>query len=116
MRTYGRSYREDGTYVWVTVTTDANGYNDDVYLTTLAQVLQLSPGESPFFSNYGVPSKQAVQQQVPPDYYMALTQAQFAAFFANLQIQRVPSAASEVAYSVRAVTNQGAIIQDVIYT
>ena len=36
MRTYGRNYNPDGTYTWVEVSTDANGYNDDVYLTTLA--------------------------------------------------------------------------------
>lgn len=44
MRTYGRD--KDGK--WVTVTTDENGFNDSVYLTTLVQNLKLSPQESPF--------------------------------------------------------------------
>ena len=42
MRTYGRVTNEDGTKTWVEVDTDANGYNDAVYVTTLAQCLQLS--------------------------------------------------------------------------
>lgn len=52
MRTYGRD--KDGK--WVTVTTDENGFNDSVYLTTLVQNLKLSPQESPFFANHGIPA------------------------------------------------------------
>jgi hypothetical protein len=44
----------------VEVTTDANGYNDAVYLTTLSQVLKLNLGESPFYANYGIPQYQSV--------------------------------------------------------
>ena len=45
MRCYGRTYNVDGTYTWSEITTDANGYNDAVYVTALAQVLQLQLGE-----------------------------------------------------------------------
>ncbi len=55
MRTYGRQYNADGTYTWVEVSTDANGFDDAVWLTTMAQVLQLHLGESPFFANFGIP-------------------------------------------------------------
>ena len=55
MRTYGRVYAEDGSYTWVEVSTDANGFDDMVMLTTLAQVLKLNLGESPFYANFGIP-------------------------------------------------------------
>ena len=44
MRTYG----QDESGKWVTIATDANGFNDAVYLTTLVQNLKLAPQESPF--------------------------------------------------------------------
>jgi hypothetical protein len=114
MRTYGRNYNPDGTYTWAEVSTDASGYSDAVYLTTLCQVLQGSPGESPFYANYGIPGLQSAQQQVPPDYYVALTQSQFAPYFANLQIQKIAAVDSRgvpyPAYKVTATTHQGATI------
>lgn len=118
MRTFGKVYAEDGTYVWQVVTTDANGYNDAVYLTTLAQVLQGSPGESPFYSQYGIPGLSSAQNAIPPDFYMARTQAQFAPYFANLQISKIQSVdasgAPLPAYQATAITHQGATIGTVI--
>jgi hypothetical protein len=110
MRTYGRVAQSDGTKTWVEVTTDANGFNDEVYLTTLAQVLQLNPGESPFYANYGIPSQQSVVTQVFPDYFVALTQQQFANYFAALTLTKKNTPNPRYVYSV--VTNYGAIIND----
>ena len=91
---------------WVEVTTDANGNNDLVYFTTLAQVLKLSLGESPFFANYGIPARQSVMQQVWPDFYVALTQQTFAPFFASLLLSK--SATAQVpTYTITAITHAG---------
>lgn len=109
MRTYGRDYNADGTYQWVEVTTDANGYNDAVYVTTLIQVLKLVLGESPFWANYGIPAGQSVLQQVPPDFYVARTQQQFSPFFANLAIAKLSS--NPPTYQVNILTHQGAVMQ-----
>lgn len=115
MRTYGRTYDALGNPTWVVVTTDANGYNDGVYLTALAQVLALNLGESPFFANYGIPAHQTVVTQVFPDYYAMATQTQFAPFFAALTITRV-SAAFPPEYNVQAVTHSGAVLNASIPT
>lgn len=109
MRTYGRLYAEDGSYSWVVVETDENGYNDNVYLTTLVQTLKLNLGESPFFANYGIPATQSVVQQIFPDFYAALTQQQFAPYFASLIIQRVQGSVPPV-YNVSATCHSGAVI------
>lgn len=115
MRTYGRSYNPDGTYQWVVIETDANGFNDDVYLTTLAQVLKLNLGESPFYANYGIPQYQTIMTQVFPDYYVMNTQTQFAPYFASLAITRVPNAFPPE-YNVNVVTHSGAILNPTIPT
>ena len=39
MRAWGRVNRENGTYYWAEVTTDANGLNDYVYATAYIQYL-----------------------------------------------------------------------------
>lgn len=109
MRTYGIVPLEAGGYQWVEVATDANG-NDAVMLTTLCQTLLLDRGESPFYGNYGVPSLEALQTQVPPDLYVAQTQAQFAPFFAALTVARSNDANGNPVYNVRAVTNYGAVL------
>lgn len=109
MRTYGRVTDEFGNKTWVQVNTDANGYNDSVYLTALCQVLKLNLGESPFYANYGIPAQQTVVTQVYPDYYVAQVQSQFASAFASLVIQRVPFSSPPV-YNVNAVTHSGAIL------
>jgi hypothetical protein len=108
MRTYGRIKNEDGSQTWVEVDTDANGYNDAVYLTTLCQCLLLIRGESPFYSNFGIPSEQAILQQLFPDYYVMLTQQQFAQYFSSLIISKVAS--PEPQYNVNVITHQGSIL------
>lgn len=115
MRTYGRVTNEDGTKSWVVVTTDANGYDDSVWLTTLAQALKLNTGESPFYANYGIPQYQTIMTQVFPDYYTMLTQTQFAPYFASLVITRAQGQYPPV-YNVTAVTEQGAILGATIPT
>jgi hypothetical protein len=113
MRTYGRIFNPDGSYQWVVVSTDANGKNDNVYLTTLAQVLQLNLGESPFFANYGIPQTQTIVSQVFPDYYAMLAQMQFAPYFASLTITRRQQTRDPV-YDVTAITHSGAILEKTI--
>lgn len=100
MRTYGRV-----SGVWTEVQTDADGFNDGVWITTLIQCLKLSIGESPFFANYGIPAQQSVIQQIFPDFYVAQTQAQFAPHFANLVVSKVASPAPE--YRINLTTQQG---------
>ena len=107
MRTYGRITNPDGSKTWQEVTTDANGFNDAVWLTTLCQVLLLNLNESPFYANYGLPDQQAIIQQVAPDYYVFRTQQLFARYFASLIIAKDP-AADQPTYTVSVITQQGA--------
>lgn len=115
IRSYGRITNPDGSKTWVVVSTDSNGYNDQVYLTTLAQCLKLNLGESPFYANYGLPQFQSIMTQTFPDYYTAQTQNQFSPYFASLTINRVVGSNPPV-YSVTAVTHSGAIITSEIAT
>lgn len=108
MRTWGRVFSEDGSYVWTEVTTDSKGFNDFVYLTTLIQCLQLNLGESPFYGSFGIPAKPSVVQQVPPDFYVAQTQQQFAQYFAYLVITKQGSLPPT--YLVTVITHQGVTI------
>ncbi len=111
MRTYGRIGQIDGQGgTWVEVSTDANGYNDQVYLTTLIQCLKLNLGESPFYGDYGIPAQQSVITQVFPDFYVAQTQSQFTPYFASLVIQRKVGSFPPV-YFVQAVAHSGAILK-----
>ena len=64
MRVYGRTTNEQGQTSWREVDTDANGFNDFVYLTALVQELKLNLGESPFWADRGIPAKPSVVQQV----------------------------------------------------
>lgn len=93
---------------WAVVQTAADGSNDLVYVTALAQVLQLSLRESPFWAQSGIPAQQSVMQQVAPDYYVALTQQAYAPYFASLQITRQTNPVPT--YSVNVVTHSGAVI------
>jgi hypothetical protein len=79
-----------GAKTWWVVTTDNDGFNDSVWLTTLAQVCKLNLGESPFFADYGIPAHPSVLSQVYPDYYMARIQQQFASHFASLLMLPLP--------------------------
>ena len=105
MRTYGRTYNEDGTYQWVEVSTTASGSNDAVYITTLVQCLKLNLGESPFYGNYGIPAYRSIVTQIFPTFYALQTQTQFAQYFASLLITQQPS--TTPTYLVQLVTNQG---------
>jgi hypothetical protein len=105
MRTYGRITNADGSKTWVQVTTDADGYDDMVWVTTLCQVLQLNLNESPFFANYGIPAHESIVTQVFPDYYVAVTQSQFAQYFASLIIAKVPG--PDPVYNINIITNKG---------
>lgn len=107
MRIWGRVYSDPDTYTWVAVTTDEDGSNDYVYITNLIQVLKLSRNESPFFANYGIPAQLSVVQQIHPDIYAALTQAQFVPFFASLIITKISGSAATPVYRVAITTNQG---------
>lgn len=108
MRTYGRVTDEYGNKKWVEVDTDANGFNDAVYVTTLAQVLKLNLGESPFYGDYGIPEHQTIMTQVQPDYYVAYTQQRFAQYFAALVIAKMSD--FPPTYRINVTTKQGAKI------
>lgn len=108
LRTYGRLRNADGTYKWVQIVTDDDGYNDAVWLTTLIQCLKLNLGESPMYANYGIPAQPSVIQQIFPDFYVNQTQTQFSPYFANLMISKVQS--SSPVYNVNVITHQGATI------
>lgn len=94
MRTYGRVYGPPDAQgnqtpgPWQVVTTDTGGDNTLVYLTTLLQCLRLNLGEAPFYSQYGIPARTSILQQIAPDYNASLTQKQFAQYFASLAISR----------------------------
>ena len=109
MRVWGRLYDVNGRPSWVEVSTDANGDNSAVYLTALAQNLQLNLGESPFYAQDGIPAQQTIVTQVYPDYYAMLVQAKYSRFFASLTILRQPQSNPPV-YNVQAVTHKGAIL------
>jgi hypothetical protein len=91
VRTYIRVYNQQGAARWVTVQTDAEGFDDYVWASTLIQCFKLNINESPFFSNYGLPSVQAVLQQIAPDSYVANLQTLFAGYFASLVVSRQAS-------------------------
>lgn len=106
MRTYGRTPPDiNGKRFWREVDTTPTGFDDFVWITTLAQVLLLNLGESPFFANYGIPAHQSVMQQVFPDFYVAYTQQQFSKYFSVLTINSRPG--PDPVYDISVVTNQG---------
>lgn len=113
MRVYGRIPVDltvpDGPKKWVVVETDANGFNDAVYLTALCQCLKLNLGESPFWANYGIPAKQSVQQQIMPDFAAIFIQQFFSQFFATCTIAKVPDAIDPT-YDIFVTTHNGAVI------
>jgi hypothetical protein len=100
----GPGYSPD--YQWVEVTTDSKGYNDAVWLTTLAQVLQLGLNESPMFGNYGIPAQQSAANGVFPDYYVGITQQNFSKYFLSLLVSRAQAA--DPTYNINATANPGA--------
>ena len=104
MRTYGR----DPSGKWVMVTTDDNGFNDQVYLTTLVQNLKLVPQESPFFANNGIPASGSVIQQILPTFYVNRLQQQFSKYFSSLLIALMD--VDPPVYNISVITNSGAKI------
>lgn len=109
MRTYGRITNEDGTQSWVEVSEDDAGNFEYGYATTLIQCLKLSIGESPFYSNYGIPSQRSIIQQIFPDYYVTQTQQQFAPYFASLSVSSVGK--TSPVYNIDILTTQGTKIR-----
>jgi hypothetical protein len=92
---------------WIAVTSDpVTGDDSWVRITQLCQVLLLNLGESPFYSQYGLPAKQTVVQQTQPDFYVNRTQAQFAQYFANLAVAKLSS--NPPTYRVAATLFSGA--------
>jgi hypothetical protein len=122
MRTYGRIVPDPlypATKKWVEVTTDENGYDDMVWLTTLIQVIKLNLGESPFYSNYGIPAHSSIVSQLAPDYYMNYIQQAFASYFMFLSITSVPNTLDDdgipsPGYAVTAITQYGAYLSTVV--
>ncbi|MFZ4998399.1 hypothetical protein ACOY5P_03255 [Enterobacter asburiae] len=111
MRTWGRVTDANGNKTWVAVETDENGDSSYVWLTTLIQTLKLGLGESPFYAQYGIPAQQSIAQQVYPDYYVNMTQQQFAGYFASLTITKVDRAASPT-YTIDVIFRNGVSIQE----
>lgn len=102
-------------YQWVEVSTDENGNNDAVWLTTLIQVLKLNYGESPLYGNYGIPAYPTVLSQVAPDYYATLTQQQFAQYFVTLSLSRLSLTDSPTpTYEVSVTANPGSVLPNPI--
>ncbi|ELU6036680.1 hypothetical protein SCG61_001005 [Salmonella enterica] len=110
MRAWGRVTDENGEKSWVAVETDENGDSSYVWLTTLIQTLKLGLGESPFYAQYGIPAQQSIVQQIYPDYYVNMTQQQFAGYFASLAITKVEGAANPT-YKIDVVFRNGVSYQ-----
>lgn len=110
MRTYGRD--ENGK--WVLVETDENGFNDAVYLTSLAQVLKLALQESPFYAEDGVPAIGSVIQQILPTFHINRIQQKFAKHFTSLQITL--EQADPPVYNIAALTKLGSSIIYKVYS
>src|SRR4051812_15117975 len=115
MRTWGRLWERDNagqvipgtTPVWGKVETSPEGFDDNVYLTAMAQEFQLNINESPFFGDRGVPAHQSVMQQIFPDWYVWKIQRLYAPKFSSLTMSRVPDLTTPT-YDVLVITNQGA--------
>jgi hypothetical protein len=122
MRVYGRIVPDilfPDEKQWVEVTTDANGFNDMVYLTNMIQVIKLNLGESPFYANWGIPAHASVMTQIAPDFYMTLIQQRFAQNFMLLILTNLPNSVDEdgrpaPGYHYTVVTQYGATLTGVI--
>jgi hypothetical protein len=122
MRTFGRIVPDPlfpAKKKWVEVDTDANGYNDMVWLTTLIQVIKLNLNESPFYSNYGIPAHSSVISQLAPDYYMNYIQQTFAGYFMFLSITSHSNVLDEdnipsPGYTVTCITQYGAYLSHMV--
>ncbi len=106
----GRVTDASGNKMWVVVETDENGDSSYVWLTTLIQTLKLGLGESPFYAQYGIPAQQSIVQQIYPDYYVNMTQQQFAGYFSSLAITKVDGAENPT-YNIDVVFRNGVSYQ-----
>ena len=115
MRVYGRPVTVvDGKRVngpWQLVETDANGFNTSVSITALAQYLKLNLNESPIYGSAGIPGRQSVKTQVPPDVYVALAQQRFAGQFASLTVAR-EAGAQNPTYLINALALDGSVLNE----
>jgi hypothetical protein len=111
MQTFGR----DSNGQWFEVTTDAAGFNDDVYLTTLAQVLQSDINESWLFPELGIPARQSVIGRTHPDYFVDRVRAYFSRFFANISITLTTDTDGNPLYYVGVLKNDGSDYKATIY-
>lgn len=109
MRTFGRIPYSGG-LKWVEVNSNDTGSDDYVWVTTVIQNCKLILGESPYFANYGIPSEQAVMQQLFPDFYVTLIQRRYSQYFASLIISRVPGEVNPT-YLVNIITKNGGQVQ-----
>lgn len=117
MRTYGRAYDGFGNFLgWQVISTDADGHDDAVYVTTLIQCLKLGLGESPFHADLGIPVQQSILQQIYPDYYVSKITQYFAPYFAALSVSRQPTSYEnpDPVYSINIITNSGVKIAMVV--
>lgn len=103
MRTYGKI---NG--VWTKVETDANGFDDNVWLTTLMQNLKGQVNESPFFSSDGIPAQACAVSMIFPDFYVNQIQQKFAPHFQYLQITK--AAGATPTYNIKVITHSGAVL------
>lgn len=111
MITFGRD--ENG--LWQSVETDANGYDDDCYLTTVAQVLQSQLGESPFFAQYGIPARQSITARTHPDYWINRVREQFSPMFTSISIVKtVDLTNNEPTYHIDALKLSGSAASSTI--
>jgi hypothetical protein len=114
LRTYGRVYDAESNPIgWQVVTTDANGFDDYVWITTLIQCFLLFLGESPFYAQYGIPAKATIVSQTQPDFYISRLQQLFAPKFANLAIAKVQD--NPPTYNVAITTHQGTKVTVTVY-
>jgi len=106
MRSYGKN--EQGQWVEITETSY-------IWLATLAQTLRLNEGESPFYSNYGIPAHDSVMTQVAPNAAINRTQQQYAPYFASLTVYKDPNTITPT-YRISAVFQNGTTIQTSVPT
>lgn len=110
MRTWGRVTDESGIKKWVVVEQDDDGDFSYGWLTTLIQTLKLGLGESPFYAQFGIPAQQSIVQQIYPDYYVNMTQQQFAGYFSSLAITKVDGTENPT-YNIDVVFRNGVSYQ-----
>jgi len=109
MRAYGRVTDKYGNKSWVVIQSDSGGDSSYVYVTGLAQCLKLNLNESPFWANFGIPAKDAVIQQMQPDFYVSFISSYFSQFFASLIMAKQPQKLGQTTpvYNIGVIRNNG---------